>query len=90
MLKMFIYCTTHDDAAVVPAGDELHFMTQSEARPDGARNQVFELDAGDLYCTYVPAPGEFPDHQFIVSVFADKPENAAGFHVDGLGCDIIA
>jgi hypothetical protein len=91
MLKMTVYCATHDDATVIPAGDEFHFKPQSVTKADTGRTYVeFELDAADLYCTAAIPEGEFPEHQFIVSVFADETANFAGNHVDGMGCDIIA
>lgn len=40
-----IKCTVHD-APVIPASEELHFVSVN-----GDRSGTFELDEGDLYCT---------------------------------------
>jgi hypothetical protein len=86
MLNLLIYCATHDDSPVIPAGDELHWIPQSRTNQDTGKASIeFELDAADLYCT-----GGTGEHQFICSVFADLKENRVGDHQDGRGIDVIA
>ena len=93
-LKMRIYCATHDDAPVIPAGDEFHWLPQSHTNQDTGKASVeFELDGADLYCTGKPVQQGEEDHVFVASVRADTKENGdgknAGCHIDGLGHDII-
>jgi len=89
MLKMIIYCAVHDDADVIPAGDEFHWI---ESTNEEGRHRVHELDAADLYCTGVAdaysSDGTF-EHQFIASVYADTTENYVYSDADGRGFDVI-
>jgi hypothetical protein len=59
---MFIelYCEHHDNAPVVPAGDNLHFIERAEGS--------YELDEGDLYCT-----GGHGDHVFKARINISLP-----------------
>jgi hypothetical protein len=53
-MKITITCSEHDNAPVIPASDELHWM---------GHNFAYELDEGDLYCT-----GGVGSHKFVYTV----------------------